>query len=72
MYVPTNRLVGGFNSSKNMKVSCDDYSQYMIYGKKKENVPNHQRLLVLIRHDINDMPIRKADVVHPRSLRPRD
>ena len=36
-------LVGGIPTPlKNMKVKCDDYSQYIyIYGKIK-NVPNHQ------------------------------
>ena len=31
-------LVGGFNPSENIKVSWDDYSQYM----EKKNVPKHQ------------------------------
>ena len=35
----TYSLVGGFNPLKNMKVSWDDYSQYM---EKQKNVPNHQ------------------------------
>jgi hypothetical protein len=33
-------LVGGFNPSENMKVSWDDYSQYM--ESHKSDVPNHQ------------------------------
>jgi hypothetical protein len=36
-------LVGGFKPSENMKLSWDDYSQYM--ESHKSHVPNHQPVI---------------------------
>ena len=47
-------LVGGCNPSENMKVTWDDYSQYMEKHGKTKDVPNDQSAMVghTLPHDV--------------------
>ena len=47
-------LVGGCNPSDNLKVTWDDYSQYMEKHGKTKDVPNDQSAMVghTLPHDV--------------------